>query len=95
MTVRTAICAGLAADPKTVEEIQGLYWPLEKSATSMALLLWFPRPLCLLPMPSMFCWVPTSEIIEVSQLQYKSSTEEITTLLAFAGVINVLFISNH
>ena len=39
-------------------------------------------------MPSMFYWVPTSEIVEVSQLQYKSSTEEVTTLLAFAGVIN-------
>ena len=54
----------------------------------MALLLWFPRPLCLLPMPSMFCWVPISEIVEVSQLLYKSSTEETTTLLAFAGVIS-------
>ena len=45
MTVRMATCAELAADVKTVEEIQGLYWQLEKSATPTALLLpWFPGP---------------------------------------------------
>ena len=45
MTVRMASCAELAADVKTVEEIQGLYWQLEKSATPTALLLpWFPGP---------------------------------------------------
>jgi hypothetical protein len=45
MTVRMATCTELAADIKTVEEIQGLYWQLEKSATPTALLLpWFPGP---------------------------------------------------
>ena len=45
MTVRMASCAELAADFKTVEEIQGLYWQLEQSATPTALLLpWFPGP---------------------------------------------------
>ena len=44
--------------------------------------------------------VPTSEMVEVSQLQYiKSSKEEITTFLVFVGVINiwlfVLSVSNH
>jgi hypothetical protein len=40
-----ASCAELADDFKTVEEIQGLYWQLEKSATPTALLLpWFPGP---------------------------------------------------
>ena len=43
MTVRMASCAELAADFKTVEEIQELYWQLEKSATPTSLLLpWFP-----------------------------------------------------
>ena len=38
-------CAELAADPKELEEIQDLYWQLEKSATPTALLLpWFPGP---------------------------------------------------
>ena len=45
MTVRMASCSELAADLKAVEEIQGLYWQLEKSATPTALLLpWFPGP---------------------------------------------------
>ena len=45
MTVRMTSCAELAADPKMLEEIQGLYWQLEKSATPTALLLpWFPGP---------------------------------------------------
>ena len=45
MTVRMASCAELAADFKLVEEIQGLYWQLEKSSTPTALLLpWFPGP---------------------------------------------------
>jgi hypothetical protein len=40
-----ASCAELAADLKTLEEIQGLYWHFEKSATPTALLLpWFPGP---------------------------------------------------
>jgi sterol 14-demethylase len=40
-----ASCTELAADFKTVEEIQELYWQLEKSATPTALLLpWFPGP---------------------------------------------------
>jgi len=43
MTVRMASCTELAVDVKSVEEIQGLYWQLEKSATPTALLLpWFP-----------------------------------------------------
>ena len=45
MTVRMASCAELAADLKTVEEIQELYWQIEKCATPTALLLpWFPGP---------------------------------------------------
>ena len=45
MTVRMASCAELAADFKLVEEIQGLYWQLEKSSTPTAQLLsWFPGP---------------------------------------------------
>ena len=45
MTVRMATCAELAADFKTIEEIQELYWQLEKSSTPTALLLpWFPGP---------------------------------------------------
>ena len=45
MTVRMASCAELGADFKAIEEIQGLYWQLEKSATPTALLLpWFPGP---------------------------------------------------
>ena len=45
MTVRMASCAELAADFKTVEEIQGLYSQLEKSATPTAMLFpWFPGP---------------------------------------------------
>jgi sterol 14-demethylase len=40
-----ASCAELADDFKAIEEIQDLYWQLEKSATPMALLLpWFPGP---------------------------------------------------
>ena len=45
MTVRMASCAELGADFKSIEEIQGLYWQLEKSATPTAQLLpWFPGP---------------------------------------------------
>ena len=45
MTVRMATCTELAVDFKALEEIQGLYWQLEKSATPTALLLpWFPGP---------------------------------------------------
>ena len=45
MTVRMASCAELGADFKTIEEIQKLYWQLEKSSTPTALLLpWFPGP---------------------------------------------------
>src|SRR5882762_5859472 len=45
MTVRMTTCAELADDFKTVEEIQGLYWQLEKCSTPTALLLpWFPGP---------------------------------------------------
>ena len=45
MTVRMTSCAELADDFKSVEEIQGLYWQLEKAATPTALLLpWFPGP---------------------------------------------------
>ena len=112
MTVRMASCAELAADFKAVEEIQGLYWQLEKSATPTALLLpWFPGPAkkrkervttalftklhdyvelrknAAVPSSDSIDLllgqgVPTSEIVEVSQLQYiKSSTEEITTFI--------------
>ena len=43
MTVRMVTCAELAADFKTVEDIQRLYWQLEKSAMLTTLLLpWFP-----------------------------------------------------
>ena len=106
MTVRMASCAELASDFKTIEEIQGLYWQLEKSATPTALLLpWFPGPAkkrkervtkalftklydfvelrknATVPSPDTIDvllgqGVPTTEIVEVSQLQYiKLSTE--------------------
>jgi hypothetical protein len=40
-----ASCAELAADFKMIEEIQGLYLQLEKSATpTVQLLPWFPGP---------------------------------------------------
>ena len=100
MTVRMASCAELAADFKTIKEIQGLYWQLEKSSTPTALLLpWFPGPAKRrkarvtkalftkfqdyvelrknVAVPSsdsidllLGQGVPTSEIVEVSQLQY-------------------------
>ena len=45
MTVRMTSCAELAADFKTLEEIQDLYWQLEQSCTPTAMLLpWFPGP---------------------------------------------------
>jgi hypothetical protein len=45
MTVRMASCDELATDFKVIDEIQGLYWQLEKSATPTTLLLpWFPGP---------------------------------------------------
>ena len=45
MTVRMASCAELGADFKSVEEIQRLYWQVEKSATlTTQLLPWFPGP---------------------------------------------------
>ena len=45
MTVRMTSCAELAADPKALEDIQKLYWQLEKSCTPTAMLLpWFPGP---------------------------------------------------
>ena len=45
MTVRMVTCAELGADFETIEEIQRLYWQLEKSATPTVLLLpWFPGP---------------------------------------------------
>ena len=45
MTVRMTSCDELATDFKAVEEIQELYWQLEKSATPTTLLLpWFPGP---------------------------------------------------
>ena len=45
MTVRMASCAELGSDFKAIEEIQELYWQLEKSATPTAQLLpWFPGP---------------------------------------------------
>ena len=45
MTVRMTSCAELAADPKALEELQELYWQLEKSSTPTAVLLpWFPGP---------------------------------------------------
>ena len=137
MTVRMTSCAELAADFKTVEEIQGLYWQLEKSATPTALLLpWFPGPAkkrkervtkalftklhnyvelrknAAVPSSDSIDvllgqGVPTSEIVEVSQLQYiKSSTEEVTTFIVHARChfrgsgeywtrLFVLSISNH
>ena len=110
-----ASCAELAADFKTIEEIQELYWQLEKSATPTALLLpWFPGPAKKRQervMKALFTklydyvelrknasvpssdtidvllgqGVPTSEIVEVSRLQYiKLSTEEITTFIVRA-----------
>ena len=40
-----ATCAELSDNFKAIEEIQVLYWKLEKSATPTALLLpWFPGP---------------------------------------------------
>jgi len=40
-----ATCAELSDNFKAIEEIQALYWKLEKSATPTALLLpWFPGP---------------------------------------------------
>ncbi|KAF8890286.1 cytochrome P450 [Gymnopilus junonius] len=45
MTVRMATCDELANDVPTMNEMQRLYWVLEKSATPTALLLpWFPGP---------------------------------------------------
>ena len=45
MTVRMTSCSELAADSKELEEIQELYWQLEKSSTPTAVLLpWFPGP---------------------------------------------------
>ncbi|KAF8816709.1 cytochrome P450 [Phlegmacium glaucopus] len=45
MTVRMASCAELSSNIKAVEEIQNLYWTLEKSSTPTSLLLpWFPGP---------------------------------------------------
>ena len=45
MTVRMASCAELSSNSKEIEEIQRLYWDLERSATPTALLLpWFPGP---------------------------------------------------
>ncbi|KAF8815722.1 cytochrome P450 [Phlegmacium glaucopus] len=45
MTVRMASCAELSDNFKAIEEIQALYWTLEKSATPTVLLLpWFPGP---------------------------------------------------
>ncbi|KAJ3517128.1 hypothetical protein NLJ89_g699 [Agrocybe chaxingu] len=45
MTVRMASCSELAKDRATLDELQKLYWQLEKSSTPTALLLpWFPGP---------------------------------------------------
>jgi hypothetical protein len=45
MTTRMATCDELSKDLQAIEEIQSLYWTLEKSATPTALLLpWFPSP---------------------------------------------------
>ena len=105
MTVRMASCAELAANLKTVEEIQGLYWQLEKSVTPTTQLFpWFPGPAkkrrervtkalftklhdfvelrknAAVPSSDSIDvllgqGVPTTDIVEVSQLQYiKSST---------------------
>jgi sterol 14-demethylase len=95
-----ASCAELGDDFNSVEEIQGLYWQLEKSATVTAVLLpWFPGPAkkrkervtkalytklhdyvelrknAAVPSSDSIDvllgqGVPTSEIVEVSQLQY-------------------------
>ena len=112
MTVRMASCAELAADFKTVEEIQGLYEQLEKAATPTAMLFpWFPGPAkkrkervskalftklqnyvelrknAAVPSSDSIDvllgqGVPTSEIIEVSLLQYiKSSAEKVTAFI--------------
>ena len=115
MTVRMATCAELAADFKRIEEIQGLYWRLEKSSTPTSMLLpWFPgaaKKRKERVMKALFTKLhdyvelrknagipssdaidvllgqgaPTSEIIEVSQIQYiKPSTEEITAFIVHA-----------
>ena len=113
MTVRMTSCAELAADLKELEEIQDLYWQLEKSATPTALLLpWFPGPakkrkeratLALFTklhdyvelrknaaVPSsdsidvlLGQGVPTTEIVQVSQL-HSSCQVEITTFIVYA-----------
>ena len=45
MTVRMATCAELSENLQEVEEVQRMYWQLEKCATPTALLLpWFPGP---------------------------------------------------
>lgn len=45
MTVRMATCTELSENIEAVEEMQALYWTLEKSATPASLLLpWFPGP---------------------------------------------------
>ncbi|CAA7265289.1 unnamed protein product [Cyclocybe aegerita] len=45
MTVRMASCSELANDRATLDELQKLYWQLEKSSTPTALLPpWFPGP---------------------------------------------------
>ena len=101
MTVRMVSCAELAANFKTVEEIQELYWQIEKSSTPTTLLLpWFPGPAkkrkervtkalftklhdyvelrknAAVPSSDSIDvlleqGVPTSEIVEVSQLQHQ------------------------
>ena len=43
MTVRMATCREFADDSVTVDQLFGLYWKLEKSATPVGVLLpWFP-----------------------------------------------------
>ena len=110
-----ATCDELGVDFKMIEEIQRLYWQLEKSATPTVLLLpWFPSPakkrkeratMALYTklhdyvelrrnaaVPSsdsidvlLGQGLPTSEIVQVSRLQYfKSSTEETTTFVVHA-----------
>ncbi|KAJ3502210.1 hypothetical protein NLJ89_g8990 [Agrocybe chaxingu] len=45
MTVRMASCSELANNREVLDEMQKLYWQLERSATPTALLLpWFPSP---------------------------------------------------
>ena len=45
MTVRMATCTELSENIEAVEEMQALYWTLEKSSTPTSLLLpWFPGP---------------------------------------------------